>query len=74
MHQEVRAEGGVALGAGRGRWIQDWNGLEVPINAGDFSVVHTTQPTNLLVRSEQDGLRLVLIEVPTNVRYPLYSR
>ncbi len=60
--------------SGRGRWIQDWNGLEVPINAGDFSVIHTTQPTNLLVRSEQDGLRLVLIEVPTNVRYPLYSR
>ncbi|WP_282940701.1 pirin family protein [Paenibacillus sp. RC67] len=63
---------------GDGSWSQAEVGrvmAATDFNHRDFSVLEadSEQATDVLLRSEQ-GLRIVLIEIPTEVDYPLYQK
>ena len=60
---------------GTGEWKLDEQGEGVAFGTRDFSVLHAREDAAVSVTAGGgDGLRLAMIEVPTRVDYPLYSR
>ena len=60
---------------GRGEWNRHGQGEGVAFGARDFSVLDAREDATVSVTAGGgDGLRLAMIEVPTRVDYPLYSR
>ena len=59
---------------GKGTWYNAENDNSVPFTMKDFSVIEAGGDTNVSVRADQeDKLRLAIIEVPSQVEYPLYG-
>ncbi|CAH1227978.1 hypothetical protein PAECIP111891_06220 [Paenibacillus allorhizoplanae] len=61
----IRGTGGSFLIAGQG---------PVPFVNKDFAIVQTEQADDVIIRSADETLRIFLIEVPTEVDYPLYNK
>ncbi len=60
---------------GSGAWQADDDGAPIPVAAQDFTVIHAESDAALTVTADEgEPLRLALIEVPTEVDYPLYRK
>lgn len=61
--------------SGKGRWVSDSDSVSREIQTRDFSVIQASQDSEVLVEADEtQGLRLVVIEVPSRVDYPLYGQ
>ena len=59
---------------GDGKWLDDQNGLETAFQETDFSVIEATDDTTISVQAGTGRkLRLVMIEIPKRVDYPVYG-
>ena len=60
---------------GSGAWQADDDEAPIPVAAQDFTVIHAGADAALTVTADEgEPLRLALIEVPTEVDYPLYRK
>ncbi|NOU92842.1 pirin [Paenibacillus sp. LMG 31456] len=63
---------------GHGGWTLDTEAAKhaVQFNHKDFTVTaaESGQPEDVVLAASEDGLRMILIEVPTEVDYPLYKK
>ena len=61
--------------SGNGFWQRDDSGTPLPIAAQDFTVIHAgADEIVTAIAGEGEPLRLTVIEVPTEVDYPLYRK
>ncbi|MUG73464.1 pirin family protein [Paenibacillus validus] len=59
---------------GQGAWTQA-NGSDTAFNHQDFMTMRADQPTEVTLKAgDNDKLRMIWIEVPTQVAYPLYPK
>ena len=75
-HRRVAAGNCLAVVAihGKGVWHHAEDGNEVPFKTKDFAVIEAIEDTDVSVQANQGGeLRLAIIEVPSQVEYPLYG-
>jgi redox-sensitive bicupin YhaK (pirin superfamily) len=60
--------------AGAGIWLGGQRGQGMLVKAKDFSVVQAREESTISIEAdENEGIRLAIIEVPREVRYPLYG-
>jgi len=60
--------------SGRGELIDKGKEEKIAIQPKDFAVVHAKKEVTISIRAEQkNSLRIVIIEVPAHVDYPLYK-
>ena len=70
----MRGRGYQAI-TGADAWQADGADPPVPVAAQDFTVIHAGANAELTATAEEgEPLRLALIEVPTEVDYPLYRK
>ena len=60
--------------SGKGELIDKGKEEKIAIKPKDFAVVHAKNEATISIQAEQKNpLRLVIIEVPAHVDYPLYK-
>ncbi len=59
---------------GEGTWRAERTQQEIPVQSKDFTIIHAGEETVLSIKGKKAGaLRLAIIEVPSQVDYPLYG-
>ncbi|MDF2669715.1 MAG: pirin [Paenibacillus sp.] len=65
---------GLAIRGDGGSLKTDGSGSAAPFKNKDFAIVQSEQESELVIQAEGQKLRIVLIEVPSQVDYPLYQK